>query len=81
VRGIHPTSRDQLRLCCLHAEKPGRTFADSYHDRAVFGASLIRPRIQPLLGDVTRRSFDVVRAETLDGIVGPGRSMLLQRGQ
>lgn len=34
---------DQLRLCRLYAEKQGWTIADSYQDRAVSGASLIRP--------------------------------------
>jgi len=34
---------DQLRLCRIHAEKQGWLVADSYHDWAVSGASLIRP--------------------------------------
>ena len=36
---------DQLRLCRLHAEKQSWAVANSYHDRAVSGASLIRPGI------------------------------------
>jgi DNA invertase Pin-like site-specific DNA recombinase len=36
---------DQLRLCRLHAERQGWTIADSYVDRAVSGASLLRPGI------------------------------------
>ncbi len=59
---------DQLRLCRLHAERQGWTIVDSYHDRAVSGASLIRSGIQALLGDALRGRFDVVLAEALDRI-------------
>ena len=59
---------DQLRLCRLYAEKQGWTVVDSYHDRAVSGASLIRPGVQALLGDALRGRFDVVLAEALDRI-------------
>jgi site-specific DNA recombinase len=41
---------------------------DSYQDRAVSGASLIRPGIQALLGDALRGRFEVVVAEALDRI-------------
>ena len=57
---------DQLRLCRLHAEKQGWMIVDSYQDRAVSGASLIRPGIQALLGDALRGRFEVVVAEALD---------------
>lgn len=59
---------DQLRLCRLHAERQSWTIVDSYQDRAVSGASLIRPGIQALLGDALRSRFDVVLAEALDRI-------------
>jgi DNA invertase Pin-like site-specific DNA recombinase len=59
---------DQLRLCRLHAEKQGWAISDSYHDRAVSGASLIRPGIQALLADALRGRFEVVVAEALDRI-------------
>lgn len=59
---------DQLRLCRLHAEKQSWAVADSYHDRAVSGASLIRPGIQALLADALRGRFEVVLAEALDRI-------------
>jgi site-specific DNA recombinase len=59
---------DQLRLCRLYAEKQGWTIVDSYQDRAVSGASLIRPGIQALLGDALRGRFEVVVAEALDRI-------------
>ncbi len=59
---------DQLRLCRLHAERQGWTIVDSYHDRAVSGASLIRPGIQALMSDATRGCFEIVLAEALDRI-------------
>src|SRR3990172_4558977 len=59
---------DQLRLCRIYAGKQGWTVADSYSDRAVSGASLIRPGIQALLADALRGRFEVVLAEALDRI-------------
>ena len=40
---------DQLRLCRQHADKQGWTIVDSYTDRAISGASLMRPGIQELI--------------------------------
>ncbi|WP_271593818.1 recombinase family protein [Bradyrhizobium sp. CCBAU 65884] len=57
---------DQLRLCRLHAEKQGWTVVDSYTDRAISGASLLRPGIQELINDAMRGKFAVVLAEALD---------------
>jgi DNA invertase Pin-like site-specific DNA recombinase len=59
---------DQLRLCRLYADKQGWVVAESYHDRAVSGASLIRSGIQELLADALRGRFQVVLAEALDRI-------------
>jgi site-specific DNA recombinase len=57
---------DQLRLCRLHAEKQGWIIVDSYTDRAISGASLLRPGIQELIGDATRGKFTIVLAEAMD---------------
>jgi site-specific DNA recombinase len=57
---------DQLRLCRLHAEKQGWTIVDSYTDRAISGASLLRPGIQELIQDATRGRFVIVLAEAMD---------------
>jgi DNA invertase Pin-like site-specific DNA recombinase len=57
---------DQLRLCRLHAEKQGWTIVDSYSDRAISGASLLRPGIQELIQDATRGRFAIVVAEAMD---------------
>jgi site-specific DNA recombinase len=57
---------DQLRLCRIHAEKQGWTIVDSYTDRAISGASLLRPGIQELIHDATRGRFTIVLAEAMD---------------
>jgi len=57
---------DQLRLCRLHAERQGWTVVDSYSDRAISGASLLRPGIQELMQDAQRGRFTIVLAEAMD---------------
>jgi site-specific DNA recombinase len=57
---------DQLRLCRLHAERQGWTVVDSYSDRAISGATLLRPGIQELIQDAIRGRFTVVLAEAMD---------------
>lgn len=57
---------DQLRICRARAEREGWKIVDSYMDRAVSGASMIRPGIQELIADGLKRRFDVVLTESLD---------------
>ncbi len=57
---------DQLRLCRLHAAKQGWTVVGSYSDRAISGASLLRPGIQELIQDAQRRRFQIVLSEAMD---------------
>ena len=57
---------DQLRLCRLHAERLGWTVVDSYSDRAISGATLLRPGMQELIQDAMRGRFTVVLAEAMD---------------
>ncbi len=57
---------DQLRLCRERATREGWSVVDSYSDRAISGASLIRPGIQSLMEDANRRQFDIVLAEAMD---------------
>ena len=59
---------DQLRQCRERAAREGWTVVDSYSDRAISGASLIRPGIQELLADMQARRFDIVLSEALDRI-------------
>ncbi|WP_041344759.1 recombinase family protein [Nitrobacter winogradskyi] len=37
---------DQLRLCRARADREGWKIVDSYTDRAISGASLLRPGVQ-----------------------------------
>lgn len=57
---------DQLRVCREHAARHGWTVVDSYTDRAVSGASMLRPGLQELIADAARGKFDVVLAEAMD---------------
>ncbi|CUJ81278.1 hypothetical protein PH7735_00001 [Shimia thalassica] len=59
---------DQLRLCRERAGTEGWDIVDSYSDRSISGASLIRPGIQSLLADAQSGLFDIVLAESLDRI-------------
>jgi site-specific DNA recombinase len=59
---------DQLRLCRDYAGRQNWTIVESYADRAVSGASLIRVGIQALMSDAQHGRFDVVLAEALDRI-------------
>lgn len=57
---------DQLRLCRARAEREAWTVVDSYTDRAISGASLLRPGVQELIADGLRRRFDLILTESLD---------------
>ena len=57
---------DQLRLCQDYASRQGWIVAGCYHDRAISGASLLRPGLQELMSDAARKRFDIVLAESLD---------------
>ena len=59
---------DQVRLCRERIERDGYELVQVYSDRAVSGATLMRPGIQSLLQDGTRRKFDLIYAEALDRI-------------
>jgi site-specific DNA recombinase len=57
---------DQVRLCRAQIEREGWTYLHAYTDRAISGASALRPGYQSLLEDARRRQFDIVVAEALD---------------
>lgn len=59
---------DQVRLCKERIKREGWTHSATYNDRAVSGASLIRPGYQKLLTDVRAGRADIVVAEALDRI-------------
>jgi site-specific DNA recombinase len=57
---------DQVRLCRAYAERAGWQVAQVFEDRAISGASAIRPGYQRLLEAVIAGGVDVVLAEALD---------------
>ena len=57
---------DQARICQERIRNEGWAFVRSYQDRAMSGASRLRPAYQKLLEDARRRDFDIVVAESLD---------------
>jgi DNA invertase Pin-like site-specific DNA recombinase/predicted nucleic acid-binding protein len=59
---------DQLRQCRERAVREGWTIVDTYSDRAISGASLIRSGIQSLLADAQAGRFDMVLSEALDRV-------------
>ena len=59
---------DQFRLCRAYAERQGWAIVETYQDRAISGASLIRPGIQQVLAGALGGRFDIVLAEALDRV-------------
>ena len=59
---------DQVRLCRERIERDGHDLLLVYSDRAVSGATLLRPGIQTLMQDAAHGKFDLVYAEALDRI-------------
>jgi DNA invertase Pin-like site-specific DNA recombinase len=57
---------DQLRLCREFIDRQGWDELRSYTDRAISGATPLRPAYQQLLEDARSRQFDIVVAEALD---------------
>jgi DNA invertase Pin-like site-specific DNA recombinase len=57
---------DQIAVCRRHAERQGWSVVECYSDRAISGASLLRPGIQALMEDAGKKVFDIVLAEALD---------------
>jgi site-specific DNA recombinase len=57
---------DQIRLCRARIEHEGWQYLRAYTDRAISGASALRPAYQSLLEDARRGQFSIVVAEALD---------------
>jgi site-specific DNA recombinase len=57
---------DQVRNCVKLIEERGWEVADVYGDRAMSGATVLRPGYQRLLADARQGIFDVIVAEGLD---------------
>ena len=57
---------DQVRACRDYAARLGLEVVETYSDRAISGASMMRPGLQKLLRDAQAGQFDVVLSEALD---------------
>jgi site-specific DNA recombinase len=57
---------DQVRTCRERATREGWQITEVYHDRALSGASQLRPGFQRLLADAREGRFQVIVAEALD---------------
>ena len=57
---------DQIRSCREYAARQGLKVVETYSDRAISGASLVRSGMQKLLRDGRSGVFDVVISEGLD---------------
>jgi len=57
---------DQIRLCRGRIEQEGWRYLHAYTDRAISGASALRPAYQSLLEDARGGQFGIVVAEALD---------------
>ena len=57
---------DQVRECRAFIDRQGWTYQHAYTDRALSGASTLRPGYQLLLQEAREGQFDVVVAEALD---------------
>ena len=57
---------DQVEVCRRYIAEHGWTFVRSYEDRAISGASAVRPGFQAMLTDADRRLFAVVVIEAID---------------
>ncbi|MCF6216193.1 MAG: recombinase family protein [Emcibacter sp.] len=57
---------DQIRLCRERCDKEGWTVVECYTDRAISGASLIRPAVQSLIADALAGKFAIIVAEAMD---------------
>ena len=64
---------DQIRLCRVFAEREGWSVAGEFHDHAISGATLLRPGFQALMRRALDREFDIVLAESLEGLFGFGQ--------
>ena len=59
-------ARGRIDSSRARIEREGWTYLHAYTDRAISGASTLRPAYQSLLDDARRGQFDIVVAEALD---------------
>ncbi len=57
---------DQIRLCRERADREGWRIVETFTDRAISGASMLRPGLQGLIDGATVGRFEIILAEALD---------------
>ena len=57
---------DQVELCRRYADQRGWKIVNTFEDRALSGASDVRPGFQAMKDAAERREFDVILSESLD---------------
>ncbi|MCR9177831.1 MAG: recombinase family protein, partial [Alphaproteobacteria bacterium] len=57
---------DQVRLCAIRIERENWSSAGEFCDRAISGASMVRPGLQAMLEAARLKQFDAVVCEALD---------------
>ncbi|MES2847362.1 MAG: recombinase family protein, partial [Pseudomonadota bacterium] len=57
---------DQVRVCLERAAREGWTVVQTFADRAISGASLLRPGLQGLIEEAMAGRIDLVLTEGLD---------------
>ena len=57
---------DQVRLCRERIDREGWSLVQTFADRAMSGATLLRPGMQGLLAGAMAAEYDVIVAEALD---------------
>src|SRR5688572_23859043 len=57
---------DKFRVCREFAQRQGWQVAAEYSDRAVSGATIMRPGFQAMMREALQKKFDIVMAEALD---------------
>jgi DNA invertase Pin-like site-specific DNA recombinase len=60
------STEDQVRQCKARIKAEGWRFTSVYSDRAISGATSLRPGYQKLIEDACKGAFDIVVAEALD---------------
>lgn len=56
----------QVKVCKKYAEENGYTVIDTYSDRAISGKTDLRPALQKILTDSSKKQFQAVLVYSLD---------------
>ena len=70
---------DQVHTCRARIEAEGWALKETYADRAISGASTLRPGYQKMLMDARSGLIDIVVAEALDRLSREKRAVTINR--